>query len=77
MPIDTVGRALLTGEPGEGPRQPLGAVPAQDQGRHVVGPGHHPLVRGGQEPVEGVVSAGVDIVDRLDLALTDPHEAPR
>jgi hypothetical protein len=43
----------------------------------VMGPGHHPVVRRGQEPVEGIVSARIDIVDRLDLALTDPHEAPR
>jgi hypothetical protein len=40
-------------------------------------PGHDPLIRGGEEPVEGVVGAGVDIIDHLDLALTDLHEAPR
>jgi hypothetical protein len=43
----------------------------------MVGPDHHPVVLGGQEPVEGVLSPGVDIVDHLELALTDHHEAPR
>ena len=72
-----VDRALLAGEPGQGPGQPLGAVPAQDERRHVVDPGHHSLVGGWQEPVEGVVSAGVDVVDHHTLALTDRHESPR
>ncbi len=75
--------ALLACDSGQGARQPLGAVPAQDQARDVMGPGHHPLIRGGEEPVEGVVGAGVDIVAHLahlaltDPALTDLHEAPR
>ena len=69
--------ALLAGQAGQGPGQPLGALAAQDERGHVVGPGHHSVVGGGQEPVEGVVSAGVDIVDRLTHALTDRHGSPR
>ncbi len=74
--------ATLAGDASQGSRQPLGAVPAEHQGRHVVGPDHPAVVLGGQEPVEGVVSAGVNIVDHPDLALTDlartdHHEAPR
>jgi hypothetical protein len=43
----------------------------------MVGPGHHSVVGGGQEPVEGLLSASVDIVDGLTLALIDRHGSPR
>ena len=72
-----VGGALLACELGQGPGQPLRAVPAQDECGHVVNPGHHSLVGGWQEAVEGVVSAGVDIVDCLTLTLIDRHGSPR
>ena len=77
MPITLVRRRALAGDRRQGPGQPLGAIPAQDQRRHMVAAGHHPVVRGGQEPVEGLVGAGVDVLDRPDLALTDHHEVPR
>ena len=69
--------AVLASHRSHGPGQPLGAIPTQDQCRHMMVAGHHPVIRWGQEPVQGVVGTGVDVLDRPGLALTDHHEVPR